>query len=169
MSKNPFSIQLKMAETKVSRKLKVVLVLDILIRRALIKPHRRDVRLECSHWSICWIVSSSSQRGQLLEECMPNWLSGWKVGIILLHTFVRRMLWSILSITSDKAFQTMDWIVESDHLNFVWRYHIYRGSVYARTSCLKILLVALMPQIEIMAGQLGRTGARGRNATFLSW
>ena len=72
-------------------------------------------------------------------------------------------------MASDNDFQAMDRIVESVQSCFVWRYPIYRGSVYARTSCLKMLLVTLIPRMEIMAGQLGSTGASGRNVPFLSW
>ena len=101
----PYSIQSEMAEAIVSWRLKHVLVFVIFVLSALIRPQRHDVRLGWSQRIMCWVVSSSLQRGHLLEECIPNRWSWRKVGSILLHIFVRSTSRSILLMARARDFQ----------------------------------------------------------------
>ena len=48
-------------------------------------------------------------------------------------------------------------------------YSMNQGSVYALIRFLKILMVTLIPQIEIIAGRLGRMGVSGRKVPLRLW
>ena len=115
----PFSIQLQIAGTNVSVRLKLVLVFSILVLSALIRPHFQGVRLECLHWIKCSDVSTFSHRGHLFVECIPKRWSWKNVGRILLQIFVRRTFLEILSMARERDFQAIDWMVESDQWCFV--------------------------------------------------
>ena len=88
---------------------------------------------------------------------------------MLLQIFVRRTFREILLIARARNFQAIYSMVESDQRSFVCRYSMNRGSVYALTRFLEVLLVTLIPQIKTIVGQLGRIGESGRKVPLRLW